>query len=98
MFLPIPGTSFDFDSLSFHVPIWGLAAKQAAVATNNAATATTAIRVLIMRGIPAKIALAVNTNSSVGRTPGTVKQGQGVASVISAVLLSRLNGTAEEFL
>src|SRR6266699_6326378 len=49
LFLPIPGASFDFASLSFHVPICGLAAKQAAAAINERAAANTAIRVFIMR-------------------------------------------------
>src|SRR6266480_5917492 len=49
LFLPIPGASFDFASLSFHVPMRGLAAKQAAAAVNDRAAANTAIRVFIMR-------------------------------------------------
>ena len=52
--LPVSGAIFDFASLSFHVPMCGLAAKQAAVAINDRATATTVIRVFIMRGFRRK--------------------------------------------
>ena len=41
------GASFDFASLSFHVPICGLAPKQAAVAANDTAVSTAAISVFI---------------------------------------------------
>ncbi|PYK81165.1 MAG: hypothetical protein DME38_01005 [Verrucomicrobia bacterium] len=42
------GANFDLASLSFQVPICGLAAKQAAAAITDSATITTAILVLII--------------------------------------------------
>ena len=47
MLLPIPGVTFDFASLSFHVPICGFAAKDAAIAANDRAVTTAVIRVFI---------------------------------------------------
>jgi hypothetical protein len=43
VFLVAPGANFDLPSLSFQVPMSGLAAKVAAVAVNNSASATSIV-------------------------------------------------------
>src|SRR6478752_3762481 len=48
VFLDAPGANFDLSSLSFHVPIRGLAAKVAAVAVNNSASATSSARFFLI--------------------------------------------------
>src|SRR6478672_5315038 len=48
VFLDAPGANFDLSSLSFHVPMRGLAAKVAAVAVNNRASATSGVRFFLI--------------------------------------------------
>src|SRR6516165_5532127 len=48
VFLDAPGANFDLSSLSFHVPMRGLAAKVAAVAVNNSASATSRVRFFLI--------------------------------------------------
>src|ERR1022692_1661467 len=50
VFLPMPGVNVDFASLSFHVPICGLAQKPEVVAVTHKATAIISVRVFIAVG------------------------------------------------
>src|SRR5690242_9035594 len=53
----MPAASFDFPSLSFHVPICGFAAKHATVAANDRAVTTAVSRVFMCGGDSGRNAL-----------------------------------------
>ena len=63
VFLASPGANFDLLSLSFQVPIRGLAAKVAAVAVNNSATASSIVRFVFIARFRTLSPISVNPNT-----------------------------------
>jgi hypothetical protein len=59
VYFAVPGAIFDFASFSFHVPICGFAAKQAAPAATQTATVNPRIFVF-MRAIEPAFSIRVN--------------------------------------
>jgi len=81
VFLAPPGANFDLLSLSFHVPMRGLAAKVAAVVVNNSASAISVVRFVLIVRFRALSLIGVNPNERNSRTEAEGRAGVAVEFV-----------------